>query len=141
MPEILTWTEATAQFATGDGGYQTQAFVRDVRLMPTRETHRYRVPQKAGFAHIDLLRTNATLSFGMAESPAAQRLKGWMLGATPGTLHAHIFAITPLAGTTNGSGGFFAYSGTIDNGELAGNDGEGEQRFSINGWFETWSGY
>jgi hypothetical protein len=138
MPEILSFPEGSAQFATGDGSFQTQVFVRDVRLMPTRDTHRYRVPQKAGFAHINLLRTNATLSFGMAESPAAQLLKAWMYGATPGTLHGHFFALSPGINT---SGGFFAYSGTIDNGEYGGTDGDAEQRFAVNGWFETWSAY
>lgn len=138
MPEILTWPEGSAQFATGNGSFQTQSYVRDVRLTPLRETYRYRVPQKAGFAHVDTLRPNATLSFGMADSPDAQLLKGWLLGATPGTLHVHVFAKTPGINT---SGGFFAYSGTLDNGEYGGSDGEAEHRFAVNGWFETWSAY
>jgi hypothetical protein len=138
MPEILSFPEGSAQFATGNGSFLTQAFVRDVRLTPSRDTHRYRIPQKAGFAHIDLLRANATLSFGMAESPASLQLKAWLAGATPGTLHVHIGTITPGPNT---SGGFYAYSGTIDNGEYGGTDGEAEQRFAVNAWFETWSAY
>jgi hypothetical protein len=113
-------------------------FVRDVRLMPSRDTHRYRVPQKAGFAHVDLLPGNATLSLGMGDSPDAQWLKGQLRGVTPGTLHVHVFALTP---GINASGGFFAYSGTFDNGEYGGTDGEAEHRFAVNAWFETWTGY
>jgi hypothetical protein len=138
MPEILSFPEGSAQFATGNGSFLTQAFVRDVRLTPSRDTHRYRIPQKAGFAHVDLLRMNATLSFGMAESPAALQLKAWMYGATPGTLQVNFATVTPGINT---SGGFIARSGTIDNGEYGGTDGEAEQRFAVNAWFETWSAY
>lgn len=138
MAEIITFSEASAQFATADGAFQTLAYARDVRISIAKQTYRYRVPYAVGYSHIDLQDNPAQVTFTTLESPDTRILKVFAAAATPGTVHCKFIGVIPAA---NGTGGWLGFSGTLDSSDMAGQEGNAEQSFSINGWFQNGSAY
>lgn len=140
MGEIVSFAEGSAQFATGDGSFATQLYVRSVRLRMERQSTRYRPPYSTPYTHVDYQNPIGSVSMVLAEGPDSRALKSMLANAAPGSLHCHVFGLIGAAGAL-GSAGFYGYSGTLDAGELAGSDGEGEQQFSVEGWLQSWSAY
>jgi hypothetical protein len=137
MAEILSWAEATAQLWSANGSTVTVVYCRDVQATLQRESYPYRPPFATTHTHVDLQRRVATVSVGAAESPGLQSLKAMAYAAALGTVHAHIFALTPGLNT---SGGVYAYSGTLSL-SLGASEGEGEQRLILALQAYDWSAY
>lgn len=140
MSEVVTFNEGSAQFATANGAFTTQIYVRNVSLNPQRESYRYRAVGSPTHTHVDLQMSNATFGVTIPEGPDAIMLKRMLALAAPGTFHMNVQNFIGPAGSL-GSAGFYCYSGTIDAASFAGQVGGDEQPLVFNGWLESWSAY
>ena len=135
MAEILTWNEGSAYIQTGNAS-SLVAYCRDIAVRCSVGRHKYRPPFAAAYTYTETAR-EATLNISQAYY-SDQALAKLMYAASGGGLHVHILNKTPGANT---SGGVYLYTGELQAMQLAGSEGQGEQTFALQGWFENWSAY
>src|SRR5574337_638500 len=134
MAEVFSFSEGSAYLWTGNSTTSALVqFTRNVTIGMVKSRHSYRVPFASQRTWIDL-ETIANMNIGMAYSEKTG-LK-FLQEATGGQVHAHIFHIVP---NVNVSGGYFLYTGTINDGTFAGSDGQGEQALGLNIIFERFT--
>lgn len=136
MPETFNFSDGGAWVWTGDSTTSAELnFARNVSVTLASGRSGYRAPFSNQYTYIA---TGFIARVNMAAAYSDKNVIALFTGHAGGDFHMHVKHLTP---NVNESGGFFLYTGLINQVTFNGTDGSPEQSLSFVAEFRAWLGY